>query len=287
MKNLADKTLGFVLGVVFSAFICAMLIFTGANPSWFELVKTLSTLLVAGAFIVAALTYTRQASWREAEDSLEDSKIFCEASIDGLQKAAEKVLGSFKGVDWHIASVHLEETSIVARNITNQSVRDIYNLKKSVIFNEVLDHVYNAKQSDFSGLNNSQYESMKLRVDNIAQRDISSLAESEKKHIADELISYADTLRESNSIDISSIVEVCISCSLHEHDDVFEKEMINRSYGEISPDYLEPEVLSKAIEYINAYFSSSSLSLYIEFLNSLSTALMTCSIDRRDQLIGN
>ena len=287
MTNLSDKILGLVFGIFLSAFICSMLIFTNDNFSWFELVKSLSTLLVAGAFIVATLTYIRQGEWRKSEDSLEDSKLYCEAAVEGLKKSSQIILGGFKGVNWHIATVHLEESSIVARNITSQSIKDIYNLKKSVLFNEVLDYVYNASESDFSGLNESEYEVIKSRVMDLSSKNISSLAEAEKKKICEELVGYADKLKASNSVDLSSIVEVCISCSLLEHDDVFENKMINQSYGEISPDYLEEEVLKKAVEFIEENFSASSLSFYIGFLKSLSDTLLKCSTDRRDQLIGN
>ena len=75
VKNVEDKLLGFFLGVFISTFIAAMVIFSSAVYSWFEIVKTLSTLLVAGAFILAVLTYVRQSKWRAREDETEDSKI--------------------------------------------------------------------------------------------------------------------------------------------------------------------------------------------------------------------
>lgn len=287
MTNLNDKILGLVLGIFLSAFICAMLIFYNDNASWFELVKSLSTLLVAGAFIIATLTYIRQGKWRKSEDSLEDSKLFCEAAVEGLEKSAEKIQSGFKGADWHIATILLEESSIVARNITNQSVRDIYNLKKSMIFNEVLAHIYKAKESDFSGIAEVQYGNIKSKVMGLASKNISTLTEAERKKVCEELVGYADELKLSGAIDISSIVEVCIYCSLIEHDDVFESNMINRSHNEISPDYLDNEVLKKAIYFIENNFESSSLSFYVLFLKVLSEFLLKCSADRREQLIGN
>lgn len=170
-----------------SAFICAMLIFANDNASWFELVKSLSTLLVAGAFIIATLTYIRQGKWRKSEDSLEDSKLFCEAAVEGLEKSAKKIQSSFKGADWHIATILLEESSVVARNITNQSVRDIYNLKKSMILNEVLAHIYKAKESDFSGIAEVEYGVIKSKVMGLASKNIATLTEAEKKRVAKSL----------------------------------------------------------------------------------------------------
>ena len=287
MTNLGDKILGFVLGIFVSAFICAMLIFNTDNVSWFEIVKCLATLLVAGAFIITTLTYIRQSEWKRTEDSLEDSKLYCNAAVEGIKESAEKIFKSFKGVEWHIATVHLEESSVVAKNITNQSVRDIYNLKKSVIFNNVLNHIHATPESQFSGLESSEYDVVKSRITELSSNNISTLSELEKQKICKELITYTDRLKECNAIDLSSIVEVCISCALLEHDDVFESQMIHKSYGEISPDYCDDDVLNVAVNFIEKNFNSLSLYFYIKFLYALSDILLKCSIDRREQLIGN
>ena len=287
VKNVEDKLLGFFLGVFISTFIAAMVIFSSAVYSWFEIVKTLSTLLVAGAFILAVLTYVRQSKWRAREDETEDSKIFCEAAIDGLNKCSDLILDEYNGAKWHTATVHLEETSIVARNIKTQSVRDVYNLKKSVIFTNVLSHIYHAYEFQFSGLVEEDYNTIKSMVRELASTNISSMNESQIITLREELLQYADSLRDSAAIDLSSIVEISISCSLYEHEDVFDEGMINRAYDGISPNYLEPDVLKKAISFIEEHFSSSPLFFYVKFLHEFTEVLTSVGLDRRVQLIGN
>jgi hypothetical protein len=287
MTNIGDKILGLVLGVFISALICGMLIFKVDNVSWFELVKTLSTLLVAGAFVIAVLSYVRQSNWRRQEDQIEDSKIFCEAATEGLEKCSELLLKSFKGEKWHIATVHLEEVSIVARNISSQSVRDVFNLKKSVIFTNVLSHVYSASEFQFSGLVDEEYQRIKSKVRELSSTNISSMNEAQVVPLRNEMIEFADLFRDGNAIDFSSIIEVCISCSLFEHEDIFDKEMINRAYDGISPDYLDVNVIEKALSFIEDNFKSSSLSYYVKFLNEFSDVLLSLGVDKKIQLIGN
>jgi len=287
MTNIGDKILGLVLGIFISAFICGMIIFKTDNASWFELVKTLSTLLVAGAFIVAVLSYVRQSNWRRQEDQIEDSKIFCEAAIAGLEKCSEILLGGFKGEKWHTATVHLEEVSIVARNITSQSVRDVFNLKKSVIFTEVLSHIYSASEFQFSGLVEEEYQRIKSRVRELSSTNISSMNEAQIVPLRNEMIELTDLFKDGNAIDFSSIIEVCISCALFEHGDVFDEKMINRAYDGISPDYHAESVIEKALSFIEDNFKASSLSYYVKFLNEFSDVLFSLDVDRKTQLIGN
>ena len=287
MKNIKDKVLGFFLGVFISIFIAAMVVVSSEAYSWFEIVKTLSTLLVAGGFILAVLTYIRQSNWRVREDEIEDSKIFCEAAIDGLNKCSDLILGEYNGAKWHTATVHLEETSIVARNIKTQSVRDVYNLKKSVIFTNVLSHIYHAHEFQFSGLVEEEYNTIKLRVRELASTNISAMSESEIVILREELLQHTDSFRDSAAIDLSSIVEISISCSLFEHEDVFDEGMINRAYDGISPNYLELDVLTKALSFIEEHFSSSPLFFYVKFLKEFSEVLTSIGVDRKVQLIGN
>ena len=151
----------------------------------------------------------------------------------------------------------------------------------------IRDSIYHAYEFQFSGLVEEQYNTIKSMVRELASTNISSMNESQIITLREELLQYADSLRDSSAIDLSSIVEISISCTLYEHEDVFDEGMINRAYDGISPNYLEPDVLKKAISFVEEHFSSSPLFFYVKFLLEFAEVLTSVGADRRVQLIGN
>jgi len=286
MTGFGDKALGFILGGAVSTFICAMLIFTQDSYTWFELVKTLSALLVATSLIIATLTYFRQSKWKHEEDCRDDSKLYCEAAIDGFTKASENILDSASGIDWHIASIYFESSTVVGRNIVDINVIDIFELKKSVIMNKVLKCVCTKDEYSFSGLSESEYKLMKEKIVRLRENNFAALDAAAKESYCRGLLAHVDNMKSHNIIDISSIIEVCISASLIKHEDVYSKKYINLEHNEISPDYTDSNVLDEGMKFISKSFSECGLFGYINTVKSLNDLLVICGNERNITLIG-